>query len=129
MNDALARRLRAVGSRSTLNLTHYGRKSGKPYKVIIWFVTDGDRVLLGTASIKRQWVKNVTAKPAVELEIGSEHFSGTARRITDEAERSKVLGLVARKYWYAVPFFATGALLARIGLIADNTGAFEVTLA
>jgi len=129
MNDALARRLQAVSSRQTLNLTHYGRKSGKPFKVIIWFVVEGDRVLLGSANIKRQWVRNVTAKPAVELEIGPEHFTGTARRITDDAGKSKVFGLVARKYWYAIPFFATSALLARLGLIADNTGAFEVTLA
>ena len=128
MNDAIAQRLKRVASRQTLNLTHYGRKSGKPFKVIIWFVVDGDKVLLGTANVSRQWVKNVTAKPQVELEVGGETFKGEARRISGETERAHVFGLVARKYWYAIPFFAASALLARLGLIGDNTGGFEVTL-
>jgi hypothetical protein len=39
-------RLKAVAgrqSRQTVRLTHYGRKTGKPYKVTMWFVVDGDR--------------------------------------------------------------------------------------
>ena len=36
-------RLRQVGDRQTLRLTHYGRKSGRPYEVTIWYLLDGDR--------------------------------------------------------------------------------------
>jgi len=41
--NALAR-LKRLSGKSTLILTHYGRKSGKPYDVKIWFVVDGDKV-------------------------------------------------------------------------------------
>jgi hypothetical protein len=48
--DALAR-LKRLAGKSTLILTHYGRKSGKPYEVKIWFVVDGDTVFIGTANV------------------------------------------------------------------------------
>ncbi len=38
--NALAR-LKQLAGKQTLILTHYGRKSGKPYEVKIWFVVDG----------------------------------------------------------------------------------------
>ena len=40
-------------------MTHYGRKTGKPHEVTIWFVLDGDRLYIGTANVNRQWVRNV----------------------------------------------------------------------
>jgi hypothetical protein len=43
ISNALAR-LKAVAGRQTLTLTHYGRKSGKPYDVTIWFAVEGDKV-------------------------------------------------------------------------------------
>ncbi len=33
-------RLRKAGDRQTLQLTHYGRKSGRPYEVTIWYLVD-----------------------------------------------------------------------------------------
>lgn len=41
-SNALAR-LKAVAGRQTLTLTHYGRTSGKPYDVTIWFAVAGDK--------------------------------------------------------------------------------------
>jgi hypothetical protein len=40
-------RLNKVAAKQTVKLTHYGRKSGKPHEVTIWFVVDGDQVYLG----------------------------------------------------------------------------------
>lgn len=79
-------RLHQVAAKQTVRLTHYGRKSGKPYKVTIWFVVDGDRVYLGTANVKRQWVRNVQKTPRVGLSIGGEKFAGEARFLTDPAQ-------------------------------------------
>ena len=42
--DALTRLKRVVG-RQTTTLTHYGRKTGKPHEVTIWFVLDHDKFL------------------------------------------------------------------------------------
>jgi hypothetical protein len=52
-------RLKRVAARQTLTLTHYGRRSGKPYEVTIWFVADRDKVYIGIANVNRQWVRNV----------------------------------------------------------------------
>ena len=57
------------------------------------------------------------------------------RQITDKQEREKVNGLVERKYWFVIPMLRLGRLLrlgrflASIGIISDNSVAFEVILA
>jgi len=39
-------------------VTHYGRKTGKPHEVTIWFVLDRDKLFIGTANVNRQWVRD-----------------------------------------------------------------------
>jgi deazaflavin-dependent oxidoreductase (nitroreductase family) len=126
--DTVADRLKSVAGRQTLTLTHYGRKTGKPYNVTIWFVVDGDKVILGTANVNRQWVRNVQKTPHVKLSIGGDTFEGEARYLTDRAERERAMKMVRRKYWMFLPILGLGVLLMAIGIIKDNTGAFEVTL-
>jgi len=126
--NALAR-LKAAAGRQTLTLTHYGRKSGKPYDVTIWFVVDGDKVYIGTANVNRQWVRNVQKTPRVKLSIGAETFDGTARFLTDRAEHQRAMAAIRRKYWMYRPVIALGQVLTAMGVMRDRTGAFEVTLA
>jgi len=122
-------RLRRVGDRQTLILTHYGRKSGRPYEVTIWYMVDGDHLYLASANADRNWVRNVKARPAISLRAGNEVFNGNVREIIDKQEREMVSGLAERKYWYAMPVMRLGRFLMSTGLIRDNTGAFEVILA
>ena len=129
MASALADRLKKVAGRQTLRLTHYGRKSGKPYQVTIWFIVEGERVWLATANKNRQWVRNVQKTPRVILTIGGETFEGEARFLSDSRERGCVLAMVRRKYWMFLPFMALGALLYALRILGNNTGAFEVTIA
>jgi len=121
-------RLNKVAKRQTVRLTHYGRKSGKPYEVTIWFVADGDLVYIGTANVNRQWVRNVQKTPKVRLTIGGETFEGAARFLTDRAEHERAHAMIRRKYWMYLPVLALGRALMAIGLLQDRTGAFEVTL-
>ncbi|MGA8309594.1 MAG: nitroreductase family deazaflavin-dependent oxidoreductase [Terriglobales bacterium] len=125
--NALAR-LKRLAGKSTLILTHYGRKSGKPYEVKIWFVVDGDKVFIGTANVAHQWVKNVQKNPRIKLLVGGEMFDAEARFLADPAERDRALAAVGRKYWMYSPVFALGKMLIAIGLMRNRTGAFEVTL-
>ena len=122
-------RLSRVAKKQTTRLTHYGRKTGKPHQVTIWFVLDGDRLYIGTASVNRQWVRNVQKTPQVKLSIGGENFSGTARFLTDRAEHERAMAAIRRKYWMFRPILALGRTLSAKGLMRDNTGSFEVTLA
>jgi deazaflavin-dependent oxidoreductase (nitroreductase family) len=122
-------RLRRVAGRQTTRLAHYGRKTGKPYEVTIWFVLDGDRLYTGTANVKRQWVQNVQKTPKVKLSIGGEDFTGTARFLSDPSEDERAMAAIRRKYWMFMPIMALGRVLIAIGVMHDNTGSFEVTLA
>lgn len=89
MESDVLNRLRRVTGKQTTRLTHYGRKTGKPHEVTIWFVLDGDRLYIGTANVKRQWVRNVQKTPQVKLSIGEETFEGTARFLTDRSEHER----------------------------------------
>ena len=125
--NALAR-LKRLAGKPTLILTHYGRKSGKPYEVKIWFVVDGDKVFIGTANVEHQWVRNVQKNPRIKLSVGGEKFEAQARFLDDPAERDAALAAAGRKYWMYSPVFALGKMLTAIGLMRNTTGAFEVTL-
>jgi len=122
-------RLRQAGDRQTLRLTHYGRKTGRPYEVTIWYLVDDDRLYLAAANSARNWVRNVKLRPAVSLRVGDEVFNGNVRAVTDTQEREKVNRLVERKYWFVIPVLRLGRFLASLGIIRDNSAAFEVILA
>jgi len=53
MEPDVLNRLRRVAARQTLTLAHYGRKSGKPYEVTIWFVLDDEKFYISTANVNR----------------------------------------------------------------------------
>jgi deazaflavin-dependent oxidoreductase (nitroreductase family) len=121
-------RLRRVAGKQTTRLTHYGRKTGKPHEVTIWFVLDGDKLYIGTANVNRQWVRNVQKTPKIKLSMGDESFSGTVRFLTDRAEHERVMTAIRRKYWMFRPILELGRILSAKGLMRDNAGSFEVTL-
>jgi deazaflavin-dependent oxidoreductase (nitroreductase family) len=121
-------RLNKVASRKTLKLTHYGRKSGRPYEVTIWFAVEEDRVYVGTANVNRQWVHNVQKTPKVSLTIGGEKFNGEARFLSDRLQHKRIQSLMLRKYWMFSPILALGRVLMATGLLRDHSGSFEVAL-
>jgi len=129
MEHSVLTRMKPVAARQTLTLTHYGRKSGKPYNVTIWFVLDDEKFYIGTANVNRQWVRNVQKTPQIRLSIGGEIFEGTARFLSDSAEHEQAMAAIRRKYWMYRPLIALGQLLTAIGLMRDRSGSFEVTLA
>jgi deazaflavin-dependent oxidoreductase (nitroreductase family) len=106
-------RLARVADRSTLLLTHHGRRSGTPYEVTIWFSVEGATVYLVTANRERQWVRNITANPVVTLRIGDDTFAGRAEPVTAPAVIDHVTDLIAAKYWYTRPFIWLARLLGR----------------
>jgi deazaflavin-dependent oxidoreductase (nitroreductase family) len=126
MDAATAQRLAKIAPLHTIVLTHYGRKSGKPYEVVIWFVVEGQRMFLGTANKSRNWVRNIMVKPSVVIKAGGENFIATVTEVTDPSLRDHVLNLIQTKYWYAAPVMMFGRMLQSFGLLKANTGTFEV---
>jgi len=123
----LASRLAAVAGRSTCRLTHYGRRTGKPYEVTIWFMVDGDAIYLGSANVRRQWTRNVRKKPRVLIHAGGERFEGDVTPVTDAAERAHAERLLLAKYWYMRPLLWLAQTLEQWGW-ASRSGYFRVTL-
>src|SRR5690349_1382058 len=62
------RRMGLLGE--TVRLTHYGRKSGKPYDVTIWFVKLDGTTWIGSLSSERGWVRNLRATGKAALDFG-----------------------------------------------------------
>jgi len=125
MTVPLAERLAGVANASTLRLTHYGRRSGRPYTVTIWFMVDGETVYLVTADRERQWCRNVAVQPEVQLRIGGETFTGTVERLTDPQAIEHAGDLMAAKYWYVRPY----VWLARMLGWQASSAAFRVRVA
>lgn len=121
-------RLGRVANRQTLSLTHYGRKSGRPYEVTIWFMVDKDKLYLVSANANRNWVRNVKAHPNVSLRVGDEIFNGDLRAVVDPKEREHVSGLVERKYWFVMPILRLVRMLGAMNIMRENSAAFEVLL-
>lgn len=125
-NSGLAERLREAAGVSTLVLTHRGRKSGTPYEVTIWFVVDGEAIVLPSANVNTNWPRNLRANPAATIRIGSQTFQGTAAEITDLAERLRALKMAQRKYWYAAPFIWVTRVLVSSGAWSERNTSFRV---
>ncbi len=60
----------ATSKKWSVELTHFGRKSGKPFKLSVWFVELDGAVWIGTRDIERNWVRNVRAGGRAELDFG-----------------------------------------------------------
>jgi deazaflavin-dependent oxidoreductase (nitroreductase family) len=128
METPISDRLGKVAGQSTLQVTHIGRKSGKAYRVTTWFVVQGEKILLPTSNINRNWVRNVRKTPQVGLSIGAERFSGEARFLENATDRALVRAMIQSKYRIGGPILALLELFARVGLGTFKYGAFEVSL-
>ena len=129
MEPDVLTRLKKEAGKQTTTLIHYGRKTGNPHEVTMWFVLDGDKLFIVTANVNLQWVRSVQKTLEIKLFIGGETFKGTARFLTDRAEHERAMAAIRWKYWMFRPLIALGRVLTAVGLMRDNTGSFEVTLA
>ncbi|MBV8965665.1 MAG: nitroreductase family deazaflavin-dependent oxidoreductase [Mycobacteriaceae bacterium] len=73
-------------------LTTTGRKSGQPRVSPLYFLRDGDRVIVAASKVGSEknpmWYLNLKANPKVAVQIRKEHLDLVARDATD-TERAK----------------------------------------
>ncbi len=55
---------------STVVLTHYGRRSGRPYRVRLWYAELDGRLWVGSLDARRQWVRNLAASGQAAVDFG-----------------------------------------------------------
>jgi hypothetical protein len=91
--------LDAVAKEKEVNLTTYGRKSGKESSVTIWIVTDGNKVYIRSGQgLKRHGPKNLLERPEGTLQVDGKTVQFKSRYVTDPAEARYSSKLYRPKY-------------------------------
>jgi deazaflavin-dependent oxidoreductase (nitroreductase family) len=104
------------------NLTTTGAKSGTPRTATILYFTDGADVILVASSFGRDrhpaWYHNLKAHPEATLERAGRSGRYVATEVDDEAERTRLFGLVDQLYpGYADYRDRAGAIGRRIPIM------------
>jgi len=81
-------------------LTTFGRSTGRPHRIEIWFAVDNGRLYLMSGGRDRSdWVRNILVNPQVTTELGEETHPGIARLLEpDTVEDRLARKLLVAKY-------------------------------
>ena len=94
-----------VGKAPILLLTTTGRRSGEPRTSPLLYLRDGERIAIvasfGGHPRHPVWYLNLTANPAVQVQVRSDRFAATARTATPEERERLWPQLVAMYGSYA----------------------------
>ena len=84
----------------TIDLTTFGRQTGEPRRIEIWwFRVEGRFVITGTPG-PRDWFANVLSHPSVIVHVDGRDLEATALPIQDPGFRRKVFTQPATS-WYS----------------------------
>jgi deazaflavin-dependent oxidoreductase (nitroreductase family) len=99
MSQFSAEVLQAAAHEREVQLTTYGRKTGKPRRVTIWIGTDGKRLYIRSGEgMRRHWPQNLLAKGEGVVRLAKTEVKVKPRLVTDPAEARAVSGLYRSKY-------------------------------
>lgn len=103
----------------TIDLTTYGRKTGRPRTVEIWwFYVDGRFIITGTPG-RRDWLANVRHDPRVVIGVDGTQIEATAHEILDRRLRRLVFDHHETR-WYSTQ--------AELDLLVETAPMIEVRL-
>ncbi|MCB8961445.1 MAG: nitroreductase family deazaflavin-dependent oxidoreductase [Ardenticatenales bacterium] len=86
----------------TIDITTYGRKSGEPRRVEIWFKRVGGRTYITGTPGPRSWYANMLARPEIIFHLKESvraDLPATVRPVLDPAERQRILNAPVMD-WY-----------------------------
>ena len=91
--------LAAAAREKEVTFTTYGRRTGKPRRVIIWIATDGQHLFIRSGKgFRRDWPQNLVARGEAELRVGDQTVRVKPRHVTDPEEARAISRLVRAKY-------------------------------
>jgi deazaflavin-dependent oxidoreductase (nitroreductase family) len=89
-----------LASHQTIQITTFGRLTGEPRRIEIWwFRIEGRFVITGTPG-KRDWLANVTANPRLIVHVEGHDIEATASLVEDAAFRRRAF-TQRETSWYA----------------------------
>lgn len=123
--DAIDRLLARGG---LIDITTTGRRSGRPRRLeIVFHNMDGRIVISGMPSRRtRAWIRNLQADPRLTIHLKGvldADLPGTARVITDPAERRAVADWLVRHSWPRMDPDAMAAYSPMIEVTLDQPAA------
>lgn len=87
-------------STRTIQLTTYGRKTGLPRRIEIWwFHVDGRFIITGTPG-RRDWLANVRSDSRIVIGVNGTDIEATAREVEEPEFRELVFSRQETR-WYA----------------------------
>jgi deazaflavin-dependent oxidoreductase (nitroreductase family) len=91
--------LDAAAREKEVELTTFGRKTGKPSKRIIWISVLGERIYIRSGlGMTRDWPKNLQANGRAVLHLDGMEVPVRARHVTDPEEARAMHAPVRVKY-------------------------------
>ncbi len=87
-----------MGRKATLALTHYGRRSGRAYRVTVWYVLIDGFLWIGSLDATRSWVRNLLANGRAEVEFGGARHPCSFRRVSDARGLARFERAIIAKY-------------------------------
>ncbi len=87
-----------IPARSTLKLTHFGRKSGKAFDVTIWFAEIDGSLWIGSLDEARGWVRNLRSSGRARVDFGLGPIEVAAERADAAEDHRRYREAVAAKY-------------------------------
>lgn len=89
-----------LAARRTIELTTYGRKTGLPRRIEIWWFHVGGRFVITGTPGRRDWLANVIANPTVIVHVDGADIEATAR-VVDEADFRRMVFTQPPTRWYS----------------------------
>ena len=88
-----------------VDLTTFGRETGRPSRRTIWITTDalGRIHIRSGQGLSRDWPRNLLANPRAVLHINRRHMPVRARHVTDRTELRASHGALEQKYGWQLP--------------------------
>ena len=91
--------IEAAARQREVQITTYGRKTGRPHRVTVWVSGDNGRLFVRSGGgLGQGWPQNLLAGGRGVLPVGGMDVPIRARHVTDVAETRTAAGHLVRKY-------------------------------
>lgn len=91
--------IEAAARQREVQITTYGRKTGRPHRVTVWVSGDNGRLFVRSGGgLGRDWPQNLLAGSRGVLHVGGMDVPIRARHVTDVAEARTAAGHLVGKY-------------------------------
>src|ERR1700738_495892 len=104
---------RAAAVAHEVDLTTFGRETGRPSRRTIWITTDalGRIHIRSGQGLSRDWPRNLLADPRAVLHFNGKDIAVRARHVTDRTELLASHGALQQKYDWQLPASQPGEAL------------------